>query len=90
VDEHGNTQPRRRTFFALFPFHFPSKQGSLLINLGLIWSPLIPGSMIHRSYFNIDEQEATEVELREVALTAISILVFVITVLVSLTIYFIT
>jgi len=46
--------------------------------------------MIHRGYFNIDEREATEEELHEVALTAISILGFVITILVLLTIYFIT
>jgi len=45
--------------------------------------------MTHRSYFDIDEQEATEEEIREVALTAIAILGFVVTVLVLLTIYFI-
>jgi hypothetical protein len=45
--------------------------------------------MIHRSYFSIDEQEAAEEELHEVALNAISILGIVITVLVLLTIYFI-
>ena len=30
--------------------------------------------MVHRSYFDIDEKEATKEELRNVALTAISIL----------------
>ena len=45
--------------------------------------------MVHRSYFNIDEKEATEEELRDVTRTAISILSIVVIVLVLLTIYFI-
>jgi hypothetical protein len=45
--------------------------------------------MVNRSYFNIDEKEATEKELHEVAFTAISILSIFGVVLILLTIYFI-
>ena len=45
--------------------------------------------MIHRNYFTIEEQEATEEELHDVVYTTISVLGFVITMLVLLTLYFI-
>jgi len=45
--------------------------------------------MVHRSYFGIDEREATDEELREVTLTAVSILGITVMALVLLTIYFI-
>jgi len=45
--------------------------------------------MVHRSYFDIEEKEATEKELHEVARTAISILSIAVMILVLLTVYFI-
>ncbi|MEK6783395.1 MAG: hypothetical protein AABY93_16960 [Bacteroidota bacterium] len=42
------------------------------------------------SYFEADDNEATEQELQDVAFTAISISVIAFTILISLTIYFFT
>jgi hypothetical protein len=46
--------------------------------------------MVHRRHFNVDDIEATEEELRDVGMTAISILGLVVVVLVLVTIFIIT